>query len=125
MGADGHAFLCAREKARHDVRIAGMEAAGDIGAGHELEHGVVVAHAPRAEAFAEIGVEVDGASGESHEKCESPWKRGREMGATRYGRNPRHAVSLRAATSIMASAPRLSAWTWRSDAAKIGTNSHK
>ena len=83
VGADGDSlFLGARKCRRHDVGVAGVEAASDIGARHDLEHGGVVAHAPMAETFPEVGVKIDGARGGSHEKCESPLKRGREIGAT-------------------------------------------
>ena len=40
-------------------RIAGVEPARDVGAGDDAQHGGVVAECPGAEAFAEIGVEVD------------------------------------------------------------------
>ena len=39
-------------------RVAGMKAAGDVGAGDQIEHRVVVTKAPHPEAFAEIGIEV-------------------------------------------------------------------
>jgi hypothetical protein len=61
MGADGHAELLGSNKgARHDVRVAGMHAAGDVGRTHDRQDRVIVAHLPCAEAFAEIGVEVHG-----------------------------------------------------------------
>jgi hypothetical protein len=44
----------------HDVGVAGMEAAGDIDGSCELDHGGVIAHFPRAKAFAEVAIEVDG-----------------------------------------------------------------
>src|SRR4029077_12096500 len=43
----------------HDIGVAGMEAAGDVDGGRKLDHGGVVAHFPRAEAFAEVAVQVD------------------------------------------------------------------
>ncbi|MCY1377163.1 hypothetical protein D9M69_647180 [compost metagenome] len=45
--------------AHHD-RVARMKTAGDVGAANHLQQRRVVAHAPGAEAFAEVGVEVDG-----------------------------------------------------------------
>ena len=39
--------------------IPGVEAARHVGAGDDLEHGVVVAEAPDAKAFAQVGVEID------------------------------------------------------------------
>ena len=50
----------------HHQRVTGMEAAGDVRAGHHIEHGGVVAHRPGAEAFAEVGVEVDRVQGHRH-----------------------------------------------------------
>ena len=49
-GADG---------AAHDQRVPRMEAAGDVGRPHHLQQGLVVAHGPGAEGFAEIGVQID------------------------------------------------------------------
>ncbi len=43
----------------HDIGIAGMKAAGDVDRGRELDHRGIVAHFPRAKAFAEIAVEID------------------------------------------------------------------
>src|SRR3981189_376643 len=43
----------------HDVGIAGMEAAGDVDRGSEVDHGGVIAHFPCAKPFAEIAIEVD------------------------------------------------------------------
>ena len=40
--------------------VAGVEPARDVGAGDQVEHGVVVAESPHPEALTEIGVEVDG-----------------------------------------------------------------
>jgi hypothetical protein len=37
-----------------------MKAAGDVGAGDDVQQGLVIGHAPEPEALAEIGVEVDG-----------------------------------------------------------------
>ena len=52
--------LCEGHRLDHCIGIAGMGTAGDIGAGHDLQHLFIMAHHPRAEAFAEIGVEIDG-----------------------------------------------------------------
>src|ERR1700722_14145035 len=43
----------------HGIGIAGMKTAGDIDRGGEINHGGVVAHFPRAKAFAEIAVKID------------------------------------------------------------------
>ena len=40
-------------------RVAGVEAARDVGARHDVEHRLVVAEHPGAERLAEVGVEVD------------------------------------------------------------------
>ena len=54
-------------------RVAGVEAAGDVGAGDDVEQGVVVAQPPDAEALAEVGVEVDrAASGRAHRRSLAP-----------------------------------------------------
>src|ERR1700682_3789512 len=47
----------------HDLRIAGMKAAGDIDARHNIEHGVVVADPVGAEPFAAIAIQIDAAHG--------------------------------------------------------------
>jgi hypothetical protein len=47
----------------HDLRIASMKAAGDIGARHNIEHGVVVADPVSAEPFAAIAIQIDAAHG--------------------------------------------------------------
>ena len=41
------------------ARVARVAAAGDVGTGHDAEHGRIVAHGPRAKAFAEVGVQID------------------------------------------------------------------
>ena len=46
-------------RAPHGARIAAMEAAGDVGRGDMVEHRLVVAHAPGAEALAHVAVEID------------------------------------------------------------------
>src|SRR5205823_15015572 len=51
------------ERARHDLRIARMEAAGDVRRGDDRQHGVVVAAPVRAEALGEIGIKIDGRHG--------------------------------------------------------------
>ena len=43
----------------HDQRIPGMKAAGNIGAGDDVEQGLVIPHGPRTEAFTEVGIEID------------------------------------------------------------------
>src|SRR3984893_15539163 len=47
----------------HDLRIAGMKAAGDIDARDDIEHGVVVADPVGAETFAAIAIQIDAAHG--------------------------------------------------------------
>ena len=47
--------LRGREGAGHHLGIAGMETAGDIGGGHDLEDRGVVADPPRAEPLAHVG----------------------------------------------------------------------
>ena len=42
------------------VRIAGVEAAGDVGARHHLDDRGVVAHGIAADGFAQVGVHIDG-----------------------------------------------------------------
>ena len=37
-----------------------MKAAGNIGAGDDVEEGLVIPHGPRTEAFTEVGIEIDG-----------------------------------------------------------------
>jgi len=44
----------------HDRGVAGVEAAGDVGTGDQLQQRVVIPHCPPAEALTEVGVEVDG-----------------------------------------------------------------
>ena len=46
-------------RAAHDERVAGMEAARQVGAADDLQQRRIVAHLPGAEAFAKVGVEVD------------------------------------------------------------------
>ena len=38
--------------------ISGMKTAGHVGTGHDVQHGGIVAHAPRAKAFTQIAVDV-------------------------------------------------------------------
>src|SRR5690606_14056317 len=47
------------ERVEQPCRVAGVEAAGHVGARDDAEHGAVVAEGPGAERFAEVGVEVD------------------------------------------------------------------
>ena len=44
----------------HRGRVAGVEAAGDVGRGDQVEQRVVVAEPPDAESLAEVSVEVHG-----------------------------------------------------------------
>src|SRR6266849_5060729 len=60
MRADADAArFCKLHGPAHDVRIAGMEAAGDVDRGGKLDHGGVIAHLPCAKSFAEIAIEID------------------------------------------------------------------
>ena len=47
------------QRGQDAARIAGMEAAGDVGRTDDAQHRRIVAHLPGAEAFAEVAVEVD------------------------------------------------------------------
>ncbi len=59
MGADRHAVLRAElHRIHHHDRVAGVEAAGHVGRGHDLQHLGVVAHHPRPEALAQVGVDI-------------------------------------------------------------------
>jgi hypothetical protein len=64
----GQARMCAHRDAalfgsveglRHDLRIAGVKAAGDVRRGDDGQHGLVVAALVGAETFTEIGIEID------------------------------------------------------------------
>ena len=60
MRADADAaFLRQPQRAPHHQRIAGMEAAGDVGRGDDAEQFRVGAHGPGAEALAQVGIEID------------------------------------------------------------------
>ena len=60
LGSDPHAALGGRPAyPQQPRRVSGMEAARDVGAGDDPEHGVVVTELPDAESFAQVGVEVD------------------------------------------------------------------
>jgi hypothetical protein len=59
LGADPDALgRGAGADAAHRGRVAGVEAAGHVGAGDDREQGVVVAQAPDAEALAQVAVQV-------------------------------------------------------------------
>ena len=60
VGADTDAAAHALgHRAIHDPRIAGVEAAGDVGRGHDLEESRIVAHRPIAVSLAEVGDQID------------------------------------------------------------------
>lgn len=56
----------ARDGLAHRQRIAGVKAAGEAGRLHQRQQARVVAHAPDAVAFAEIGVEIEFSGGGGH-----------------------------------------------------------
>ena len=59
VGADAHPLRDrALTRASHDRRVAGMKSARDVGAGDNLEQGVVVTHPPLPEALAEVAVQI-------------------------------------------------------------------
>ena len=61
MGANADPTLFRRRDClAHDQRVPGMEAAGNIGAGDDVEQGLVVTHGPSTEALAQIRIEIDG-----------------------------------------------------------------
>src|SRR2546423_2347957 len=61
MSADAHPTgLRKLNGLAHDVRVAGVKAAGDIHGCGKLDHGGVVAHLPSAKSFTEIAIEIDG-----------------------------------------------------------------
>ena len=69
MCADADAARLRRAHGRvHHVRIARMQAAGDIGRGHHLHQRGVIADAPAAIALPQIGVEINPA----HASVSSP-----------------------------------------------------
>jgi hypothetical protein len=43
----------------HDVIVAGMKSAGNIGAGDEIQHRLIVTHAPLPKPFAKIAIEIN------------------------------------------------------------------
>ncbi len=60
LGADDDpAFGGGRAGALQGEGVPGVEAAGDIRAGDDVEHGLVVAEPPGAERLAEVGVEIN------------------------------------------------------------------
>lgn len=60
VGADADSALHARShRGIHDPRIAGVEAARDVGRAEDVEERFVVPHAPGAEALTEVRDEID------------------------------------------------------------------
>ena len=57
-------LLAQAHRPDHRHRVAGVEAAGDVGRGDLGDHGLVVAQPPVAEALAEVRVDVDRAHGD-------------------------------------------------------------
>jgi hypothetical protein len=64
LRADAHAPLGGQPAHRQQPgRIARMKSARNVGAGDDAEHGVVITEMPDAEAFTQVGVEVDAGHG--------------------------------------------------------------
>ena len=64
LGADGDPGLDgAGTDPTHDRRVAGVEAAGDVRAGHDAEQGLVVPQPPDSEPLTQVGIEIDPALG--------------------------------------------------------------
>jgi hypothetical protein len=60
MGADRDAALAGNgERPRHDLGIARMQTAGDVGRGDDGKHGLIVTTAIGAKAFAKIRIQID------------------------------------------------------------------
>jgi hypothetical protein len=60
VGADRNAvFPRQAQRSPHDVRVAGVAAAGYVGRIDDGQHGGVVAHGPWAVALAEVGIQVN------------------------------------------------------------------
>ena len=60
MRADRDAlFLRQRNGLRASTRVAGVEAAGDVGRRDAVHQRRVLAHRPRAERLAEVGIEIN------------------------------------------------------------------
>jgi len=60
VGPDRHAPLGGGgDGAPHDDRVTRVEPARDVGARHDIEHRVVIAHPPGAEGLPEVRVEID------------------------------------------------------------------
>ena len=60
MRADAHPVLGGERRGiRHHQRVAGVITAGHVGRADDAEHLGIAAHFPRAETFAEVGVEVE------------------------------------------------------------------
>ena len=67
LGADAHPELLAqRDGGIHHSEVAGVKAAGEVGAGDVSDHGRVVAQRPAPVAFAQIAVQVYPACRLSH-----------------------------------------------------------
>ncbi|MCY1557080.1 hypothetical protein D9M68_938950 [compost metagenome] len=47
------------EGGSHDLRVAGMQSAGDVSRGNDVEDRVIVTHFPRTKAFAHVRVDID------------------------------------------------------------------
>ncbi|MNR07866.1 hypothetical protein D3C85_1239960 [compost metagenome] len=61
MGTNGDVFCrCSFQCPQDTGRVAGVKTAGDIGAGHDIEHRGIVAHVPGAKAFTQVAVDIYG-----------------------------------------------------------------
>src|SRR3712207_4675667 len=73
MRTDRDAFLLSQNsRADHNVGIAGVPAAGDVGGSDDVEHRRIVTHRPGPEAFAHVAVEIDAHGDLSTVSSQSP-----------------------------------------------------
>src|SRR5699024_5701589 len=98
LGADRHVPVHGRpDRTEQGRRVAGVESAGDVGAGDQFEHRVVVTEPPGAVALAQIAVDVDLCHGLTTSYPVSPgastisrsgrrWSRGRTQAEARAAR---------------------------------------
>ena len=103
VGADAHSTLTAHgDRAVHDARVTGVETAGDIGRGEDLEQFFVLTHRVGTEALTDVGDEIDDPSHlrSSHDVV----LRARTLPRippTRWRANSKLSVSLRASRHLL------------------------